>query len=82
MPKRYFICSFCGRRAETSSEDPPCRVLKGWLAVSHWKGLGSVEQYNFCCFTCLVKWAQAQTPQVPKVFLESFKEETGGNASL
>lgn len=86
MPGRnskYCICFFCGRKVETCSKEPPCRVLEGWLTVSYLKGLEAVEQYNFCCFTCLEKWAQSHIPQVPNVFLESFREESGGgNASL
>ena len=78
MLKGNFICSSCGRKVESSSEEPPCSVLSGWLTVSHWKRLGSVEHYNFCSFTCLKMWAEAQTPEIPKVFLESFGEESGG----
>jgi len=75
MPKRYFICSSCGERAECLSEEPPCEMLSGWLTVSQWKGLGSVEHHNFCSFTCLKRWAEDQAPQVPKVYLESFRDE-------
>jgi len=78
VQERYSICHFCGRKAEISSIEPPCVLLEGWLSITHWKGVGSVEQHDFCCFTCLEKWAQAHTTQVPKVFLESFKEEPGG----
>ena len=83
MPERYSDCFFCGKKVASSSEEPPCEVLKGWLTVSQWKGLGAVEHYNFCSFTCLKKWAEAQTPEIPEVFLESFREESGGgNASI
>jgi hypothetical protein len=34
-----------------------------------------VEHYNFCSFTCLERWAEAQAPKIPEVFLESFAEE-------
>jgi hypothetical protein len=78
MQRRYSICYFCGRKAEISSESPPCVMLEGWLSVTHWKGMESVDQYDFCCFTCLEKWAHDQSTQVPKVFLESFNEEPGG----
>ena len=78
MPERYFVCFSCGRKAESASEELPCKVLSGWLTVSHWKGLGAVEQHNFCSFTCLKKWADAHAPQIPEIFLESFKEESGG----
>jgi hypothetical protein len=51
--------------------------------LSQWKGLGSVEHHHFCSLACLKKWAEAQTPKIPKVFLESFTDEEGeGNASL
>ena len=83
MPERHFICSSCGERVESSSKEPPCEVLSGWLTVSYWKGLGAVEHHNFCSFTCLKRWAEAQAPEIPKVFLESFGKESGGeDASL
>jgi len=83
MPKRYFICHSCGKRAESSPEEPPCEVLRGWLTVSYWKGLGVVEHYNFCSFTCLKSWADAQVPKIPEVFLKTFDEGKGGeNAHL
>jgi hypothetical protein len=75
MAEMYFMCSSCGRRAEFFPKEPPCKSLSGWLTVSHWKGLGAVEHYNFCSFTCLKRWADAQAPKIPKAFLESFKEE-------
>jgi hypothetical protein len=75
MLKRHFMCSSCGRNVEFSPQEPPCQVLSGWITVSHWKGLGSVEHYHFCSFTCLKRWADAQVPQIPKVFLESFEED-------
>ncbi len=83
MPERQVICSSCGQRVEFSAKEPPCEMLTGWLMLSHWKGFGSVEHYNFCSFTCLKKWADAQAPEIPKAFLESFTEESGeGNAHL
>ena len=81
MVERDVICSSCGQRVGFSSKEPPCEVLDGWLTVSQWKGLGAVDHYYFCSFTCLKKWADAQVPEIPKVFLEGFKEESGeGNA--
>jgi len=56
-------------------EDAPCNVLSGWLTVSQWKGLGHVEHYDFCSFDCLLRWAEAQIPQIPKTFLDAFQEE-------
>ena len=69
-----FSCHSCGLEVESSPGVPPCRVLKGWLTVSHWKGVGSVERYYFCSFDCLKSWLDAQVPRVPEVFLESFEE--------
>ena len=74
MPDKHFICSSCGRRVESSSKEPPCKVLSGWLTLAHWKGPGSVERYNFCSFTCLKRWVETQAPEIPKVFLDSFEE--------
>jgi len=68
-------CHFCGKEMEYSSEEPPCEALRGWLTVSCWKGLGDVERYNFCSFSCLKSWADTQVPRVPQVFLESFKDD-------
>ena len=70
-----FSCHSCGKEMEYSREGPPCQVLRDWLTVSYWKGLGSVEHYNFCSFSCLKSWVDAQLPKVPKAFLESFKED-------
>ena len=78
MLERYVICSSCGQSLGFSSREPLCEVLNGWLMVSHWKGLGSVDHYYFCSFTCLKKWSDAQAPEIPKVFLEGFNEELGG----
>ncbi|MBN2186394.1 MAG: hypothetical protein JW732_02965 [Dehalococcoidia bacterium] len=75
MPKGYFVCYSCGKRAELSTEERPCEVLSGWLTVSHWKGPGAVEHYNFCSFTCLKTWADAQAPKIPEAFLRAFEEE-------
>lgn len=77
MVERDVTCSGCGEKVELSSKDPPCKVLDGWLTLSLWKGLGSVEQYHFCSVICLKKWAEAKTPKIPKVFLESFTDEEG-----
>lgn len=83
MPKGYFICYSCGKKMEYASQKPPCEVLTGWLTVSQWKGLGAVEHRNFCSFTCLKRWADAQVPKIPKVFLKAFEEGKGSeNACL
>ncbi len=68
-------CHSCGRVAKCPPEALPCEVLKGWLTVSYWGGLGSVEHYNFCSFSCLESWVDAQVPRVPGVFLKSFGED-------
>jgi len=81
MLERHIICYSCGQRVEFSSKEPPCEALDGWLTVSHWKGPGAVKHYNFCSFTCLKRWSEAQTPEIPKVFLESFEEGAGGEDS-
>jgi len=82
MVEREVICAGCGQKVEFPSQEPPCGVLSGWLTLAQWKGIGSVERYNFCSFTCLKKWVTVQSPEIPKVFLESFNEESGeGNAS-
>ena len=77
MVARDVVCSGCGHKVELPSKEPPCEVLNGWLTLSHWKGLGAVDCYHFCSLTCLKKWAEAQTPKIPEVFLESFTDEAG-----
>ena len=74
MPKGYFICHSCGKRVELGPKERPCEVLSGWLVVSHWKGLGVVEHYNFCSFTCLKRWVDVQVPKIPEAFLKAFEE--------
>jgi len=81
VQRRYSTCFSCGIKVESSSEDPPCEILSGWLTVSHWRGLEAVEHYNFCSFTCLKKWVEVQTPEIPNVFLQSFDEEQGGGSA-
>jgi len=68
-------CHSCGKGVEYFSGEPPCEALKGWLTVSCWMGPGAVSHYNFCSFSCLKSWADAQVPEVPEVFLESFGED-------
>ena len=72
--KTQRVCLSCGKKREGSPEEPPCQALKGWLTVSHWKGIGSVEHYSFCSFSCLKSWVDAQVPRVPEIFLKSFEE--------
>lgn len=81
MLEKRISCSSCGQWVGFSSKEPPCEVLSGWLTVSHWEGLGSVDHYHFCSLACLKRWADAQAPEIPKAFLEVFKEKSGeGNA--
>lgn len=75
MVKRYSICYSCGKRVEYPWGEPPCKALSGWLRVSYWKGLESVDHYDFCSFSCLQRWVDTQVPKIPDVFLESFGEE-------
>ena len=74
-PDVKFSCHSCGKTAEGSPGETPCEALQGWLTVSSWEGPGVVEHYNFCSFSCLESWAEAQVPKVPKVFLDSFSED-------
>ncbi len=70
-----FTCYSCGKKIDGSSEDPPCEVLEGWLTMSHWKSVATVEHFSFCSFMCLRSWVEANVSVVPRVFLESFGEE-------
>lgn len=78
MRKGHFSCCTCGEKVEFSTEEPPCEALRGWLVLSHWKGLRSVDHCYFCSFTCLKRWADAQAPEIPEAFLKAFREEPGG----
>ena len=81
--RRLVICYSCGKEIEytdcSSGGAPPddarCKVLSGWLTVSQWKGMGAVEHYDFCSFSCLQRWVEAQVPRIPDTFLEAFREE-------
>ncbi len=80
--RRAAICYSCGKRAEYTlcsergalPEDARCNALSGWLTVSRWKGIGHVDQYDFCSFDCLFRWARAQVPKIPKTFLDAFQD--------
>lgn len=69
------ICYSCGRKVEFPLEESLCRALGGWLAVCHWKGLQSIDQYAFCSFGGLQRWVDTQVPKIPEVFLKSLGEE-------
>jgi len=79
----YAICQSCGKKVEYSEcskrgarpDDARCMVLRGWLSVSHWRGMGTVDGYDFCSFSCLQRWVEAQVPTVPKTFLEAFQDD-------
>lgn len=77
MLKMCFFCQSCGKKVEFASEEPPCKALSGWLTVSQWKGLESVDHYIFCSFSCLQRWVDSQVPRIPKVFLKALGEENG-----
>ncbi len=80
--KRSIHCNSCGKRAEYTAcserEDLPddacCNVLRDWLMVSRWKGVGHIDERHFCSSDCLLKWAEAQVPRIPKTFLDAFQE--------
>lgn len=74
MEKGYLICPSCGKRVEFSLGERPCQVLRGWLTVAQWKGLGAVEHHSFCSFVCLKRWVDTKVPQVPEVFLRALEE--------
>jgi len=67
-------CHSCGRNAESPLEEPPCKVLGGWLTVSYWKGPQSVDQYMFCSFACLQRWVDTQVPRIPEAFSKAFEK--------
>jgi len=84
MQKRnYTICQSCGKNLEYTDcsdrrappEDARCKVLSGWLSVSHWQGMEAVNHYDFCSFTCLQRWVESQIPKVPEVFLKALEGE-------
>ncbi|MEW6675119.1 MAG: hypothetical protein AB1348_03750 [Nitrospirota bacterium] len=88
MSKGYAICYFCGKSVEYTDcsdkevppEDARCEMLKGWLSVRQWKGIGLVDDYDLCSFDCLQKWVVSQLPKIPKEYLKAF-EENGDKAS-
>jgi len=75
VEKKRISCYYCGKKVELSPGEAPCEVLKGWLTLSCWKGAGAVDHYNLCSFKCLKSWIDAQAPEIPEIFLESFKED-------
>ena len=77
LAEGQFVCSLCGRKTESCANELPCEALSGWFTVAQWKGLGAVERHHFCSLTCLKRWAEAHAPDIPRVFLDSFKEKVG-----
>jgi len=75
MPGRCSICSSCGVRVELGKGEMPCEVLRGWLIVSLLKGAESIERHSFCSTSCLKKWVEEESPQVPEIFIRSMDEE-------
>jgi hypothetical protein len=73
--RTHFSCHTCGKEAECPLGDAPCEVFTDWLTVSRWEGPGAVSHYNFCSFSCLKSWVEAQLPSIPEVFLQSFGED-------
>jgi hypothetical protein len=82
LKKNFAICQSCSKKTEYSEcfencappGDARCNALKGWLTVSRWRGVGSVDKYDFCSFSCLQKWVEAQVPKIPKPFLKAFQD--------
>jgi len=60
MNGRHCVCHSCGRRVEFDSKDVPCEVLRGWLIVSHLKGVEEVDRRSFCSPSCLKRWADVK----------------------
>jgi len=81
--KSYAICQCCGKKVEyvecsergAPPDDARCIVLRDWLSVSHWKGMGAVDYYDFCSVTCLQRWVDSNLPEVPETFREAFGEK-------
>ena len=81
--KAYAMCQSCGKKMEytecSERSAPPgdarCNALRGWLSLSRWKGMGSFEDYDFCCISCLQKWVEAEVPKIPGTFFKAFQEE-------
>ena len=76
MERKAIVCHSCGTELEQTPGGAPCEQLTGWVTISIWKGKGSVDHYNFCCFDCLQMWVEDTSPQIPNVFLNAFNEET------
>jgi len=81
MSKSYATCYFCGKGVEytncSDKETPPkdarCEMLKGWFLVRQWKGIGSVDDYDFCSLDCIQKWVVNLLPKIPEEYLRAFE---------
>ena len=75
-------CHSCGKSMDyvpcfekrTLPKDARCNVLSGWLTVSQWKGVGYIDQYDYCSIDCLLTWVKAQLTQIPETFLDAFQD--------
>lgn len=74
MVKRRCICQTCGCKVEFGQKELPCEVLRGWLVISHLKGIEAIDQHSFCSLSCLQRWVDSQVPTVPEVFIKSLEE--------
>ncbi len=83
MSKNRASCYFCGKSIKytdcsdevTFPVNARCEMLKGWLLVRQWKGIGSIEDYDFCSLDCLQKWVVSKLPAIPEEYLKSFDED-------
>ena len=81
--RNYATCYSCGKKVEYTPcdergampDDARCNVLRGWLIVIQWQGIGHAKEYYFCSFDCLSRWVEEQVPQIPKTFLDAFTNE-------
>ncbi|MEE8205219.1 MAG: hypothetical protein V3T68_04115 [Dehalococcoidales bacterium] len=77
MANRCCVCHTCSRKVEFNAKELPCEVLRGWLVVSHLKGVEAIDQHSFCSLSCLKRWVDSQAPAVPEVFIRSLDDEGG-----
>ncbi|MCX6012070.1 MAG: hypothetical protein NTV30_01375 [Chloroflexi bacterium] len=75
MEPRAFICQTCGKEVDNIQDKAPCEVLQGWLMVTNWKGHENVDQIVFCSYSCLKRWVDSKTPNIPDIFMKSFEDD-------
>lgn len=81
--KKSTVCRWCGKKTgytdcserHAPPDDARCKVLKGWLSVSHWKEAEVVDYHNFCSLICLQRWVAVEVPKIPETFLKAFEDE-------